>query len=866
MRAAVSLCLLTAGAGATPANKKALANHYEHLLPERLNDCTTCHRPSAKAAPQNLDEFPHNAFGDRLRRLGEELKSRHADAGIGPRLEAVALEDCDGDGVGNLAELLLGSNPGDATIKPNAAAVNALPAKFAAWKKFNARYRWEPFKVVRRPSVPAVADHGFRTANPIDAFIDDELAARGMTSRPEADKATLLRRLHLDLTGLAPSPEEIRAFIADRSGLAYERVVDRLLGDARHGQRWARHWMDVWRYSDVHAYTTTILQSQPHIWRWRDWIVESINADKGYDRMLVEMLAADEAEPENLDALRATGFLARSYHNDRAQWIENVVEHTSKAFLGVTMNCAKCHDHKFDPVSQQEYYGVRAVFEGYNVRVEPVPGMPDTAKDGIVRAFDSSLNPSTYLLDRGDDRYPRTDKPVLPGVPGAFGGSLDVQLVNLPMTAKSPDKRAYVKAALLDQARRAVADAKQDVSSEEKRLRLQMSEAKLVALRETLSAEELEDRGMNRSSASWKAVAERTCAAQLDANVLEAKYNLVTSESALVKCDADVAQSKDSKTKSKAAKAKEDAAKKLDAARKAVASAEKAKAAGVTAAFKPRELKVYPGASSGRRLAFAKWLTSRENPLAARVAVNHIWLRHFGRGIVATPEDFGANGRKATHPALLDWLAAELMENGWSMKHIHRLIVTSNAYRRAGTTDANNAGIDPDNTWYWKMPGRRMEGEVVRDNLLLLSGRLDETMSGADLDVAYAESNPRRSLYFRESQEKNVEFVQIFDGPRITECYQRESTIKPHQALALLNSKLAIESASILEGKLSGRCGADYNRFIEEAFLTVLGRFPKAEEARLCAGFVERDPGDPAKARRQLVGVLFNHHEFVTIR
>lgn len=866
MRGLAVLWLLTGVAGATPANKKALANHFEHLLPEKLNDCTTCHRPSKIASPENLQEFPHNAFGDRLRALGEELRSKHANAGLGVRLQLVAREDSDGDGVDNLTEILLGTNPGDAKLKPDSLAMKAAPARLAAWERFNARYHWEPFHAVQRPAVPEITNQKLQNTNPIDAFIDGELVARGMTPRPEADKATLLRRVCLDLIGLAPSPEEIRAFLADSSPQAYERVVDRLLDDPRHGQRWARHWMDIWRYSDVHTYTTTIIQSQPHIWRWRDWIVESINADKGYDRMLVEMLAADEAAPEDLAALRATGFLARNYNNDRAQWIENVVEHTSKAFLGVTMNCAKCHDHKFDPVSQQEYYGLRAVFEGYNVRVEAVPGTLDTAKDGIVRAFDSSLNPSTYLLERGDDRYPRTDKAVLPGVPAVFGGSLDVQLVNLPLTAKTPDKRDYVKAALLDQAHKAVSDAGTDLSTEEKRLRLRMSEAKLVALQQTITAEEIEDRGASKTSAAWKAMAEKTCAAQLEADLLEARYNLVLAENPLAKCDADMAQGTDDKTKAKAAKAREEAAKKLDAAGKAVASAEKAKAAGVTASFKSRDIKTYPGASSGRRLAFAKWLTSRENPLAARVAVNHLWLRHFGRGIIATPEDFGANGRKPTHPALLDWLAAELMENGWSLKHLHRLIVTSAAYRRSGTPDATDAKMDPDNVWYWKMPGRRMEGEVVRDNLLLLSGRLDPAMGGPDLDVAQSDTNPRRSLYFRESQEKNVEFVQIFDGPRITECYQRESTIKPHQALALLNSRLAGESATLLEKKLSQRCGADYDRFIEEAFLTVLGRFPKPEETRMCAEFVEANPADPLKARRNLVGVLFNHHEFVTVR
>jgi len=297
---------------------------------------------------------------------------------------------------------------------------------------------------------------------------------------------------------------------------------------------------------------------------------------------------------------------------------------------------------------------------------------------------------------------------------------------------------------------------------------------------------------------------------------------------------------------------------------KALAAAQKASTSG--AEFTPRAVKTYPDSSSGRRLAFAKWITRRENPLAARVAANHLWLRHFGRGLVETPSDFGANGRKPTNPALLDWLASELMDSGWSMKHLHRLIVTSAAYRRSGASDATDAKRDPDNVCYWKMPPRRMEGELVRDNLLWLSGRLDTTKGGPDIDYTLAETSQRRSLYLRHAQEKTVEFIQIFDGPSPTECYQRETSVKPHQALALMNSKLANDAALALESKLSAATGADYHNFIEEAFLTVLNRPPKPEELTLCSQFLDHGEPDPAKGRCNLLRVLFNHNDFVTVR
>jgi hypothetical protein len=694
------------------------------------------------------------------------------------------------------------------------------------------------------------------------------MSDRGLTPRPETDKAALLRRVYLDLIGLAPTPDEIRAFLADNSPLAYEKVVDRLLDDPRHGERWARHWMDVWRYSDWAGYKDTVRFSQPHIWHWRDWIVESLNADKGYDQMVIEMLAADEAEPENLDALRATGFLVRNYEAERGQWMDAVVEHTGKAFLGITMNCAKCHDHKFDPVSQQEYFAVRAIFEGHNVRTEPLPGQLDTTKDGLVRAFDASLNPGTFLLERGDDRFPVKDKPISPGVPAAFGGSLDVHLVKLPPTAATPEKREYVKAALLSDARSAVEKAKEacttGAADEDKQLRLQASEARLHTLQIMLPLEEMEDKGVSKTAPAWKTMAATAATAQLESNLLDARLALQEAKAALAAALAKQSSAKGTPEKNQTQRAVDAANAKVASTTKALEAAEKASTSG--ADLKPRAVKTYPDSSSGRRLAFAKWITSRENPLAARVAANHLWLRHFGRGLVETPSDFGANGRKPAHPALLDWLACELMDSGWSMKHLHRLIVTSAAYRRSGTSDAADAKLDPDNVCYWKMPSRRMEGEVVRDNLLWLSGKLDTTTGGPDIDFTLAETSQRRSLYLRHAQEKTVEFIQIFDGPSPTECYQRESSVKPHQALALMNSKLANDAALALEAKLSAATGADYRNFIDDAFLTVLNRPPKPEEVTLCAQFLDRGEADPAKGRCNLLRVLFNHNDFVTIR
>ena len=257
------------------------------------------------------------------------------------------------------------------------------------------------FRPIVRPTVPRVQRAEW-VKNPIDAFIAQTYQRHGLAPNAEASRTELLRRLSLDLIGIPPTAEEIAAFRSDERLEWYERAVERLLADPRHGERWARHWMDIWRYSDWWGLGDQLRNSQKHIWHWRDWIVESLNADTPYDEMVRLMLAADEFRPEDLNALRATGYLARNYFLfNRNQWMDETVEHVSKGFLGLTMNCAKCHDHKYDPIAQVDYYRMRAIFEPYHVRVDVVPGEADLARDGIPRVFDGLLDSPTYRFIRG---------------------------------------------------------------------------------------------------------------------------------------------------------------------------------------------------------------------------------------------------------------------------------------------------------------------------------------------------------------------------------------------------------------------------------------------------------------------------------
>jgi hypothetical protein len=842
------LGLAVARAEGRPAHKKALAEHLGPLLSRKLNDCRTCH--VVAAADADPEEKPHNPFGARLKAVRGERRKAGATTGITDRLEAIADEDSDGDGVSNLLELLAGRYPGEADDTPTPDELAAARVTLVRFRNANGGDHWSPFEPVKRPAIPAV-----NARNPIDAFLGDERGRRGLAPRPEADRAVLLRRVSLDLIGLPPTPGELHDYLADRSADAYEKVVDRLLASPRFGERWGRHWMDVWRYSDWAGWGKQVRDSQPHIWRWRDWIIESLNADKPYDRMIVEMLAADEVAPEDPDALRATGYLVRNFKLlSREKWMQDTVDHTSQAFLGVTLGCARCHDHMYDPMTQVDYYRVRAIFEPYQVRIDKVPGQPDPAKDGLARAFDSALDAKTFLFIRGDDRNP-AKTPLSPGVPEALGGIFPaIEPVSLPRAAVAPDRRPFVvrdalaasKADAL-KAREAVASAKGEAATELARAKLSVAEAKLASSVAFAQAEDLADAG-KKGSEEWTRAATDATRTQRDLALAEARLGEVVARQG----------------RGAAPPARKKEAEAYAAALKALAKAEAAAKAAPGTSYVASTAKSYPPTSTGRRLAFARWIASRDNPLTARVAVNQIWARHFGRGIVPSVNDFGRNGRKPTHPALLDWLAAEFTERGWSMKAIHRLIVTSDAYRLASTPDPSSLAIDPDNIYLWRFSPRRAEAEIVRDCIFAVAGDLDTTMGGPEIDHELGLTVPRRSVYFRHAAEKQMEFLKIFDVAGVTECYQRKDSILPQQALALANSELTSRESRRLAGTLCAAVGPDPSAFAMAAFERVLGRAPTVAELAECVAFLGRSSA--SGAREGLIRVLMNHHDFVTIR
>jgi hypothetical protein len=714
------------------------------------------------------------------------------------------------------------------------------------------------FRPPARPEVPRPSEAAWG-ANPIDAFLAAEHERRGLVPVAEADRATLLRRVSIDLTGLAPTPDELEAFLADDSPGAYERVVDRLLESPRYGERWGRHWMDVWRYSDWAGFGAEVRESQPHIWRWRDWIVESLNADAGYDEMLVAMLAGDELAPGDPGTLRATGYLVRNWYKfSRNTWLQDTTDHTAKAMLGLTFGCARCHDHKYDPIRQADYYRLRAVFEPHEIRTDRLPDQPDTTKDGVVRVYDAKPDEPTYLFVRGNEKEPDQEHPLAPGLPEFLRAELAAEPVPLPPSAYYPGLSPIVR-------REAIAKAEAEVAA----ARAALDGALLAANR---SESAVASAGKRLEAALWGLESLRARIAADDAryagspdsknaDVLAWAASRAERTAALRAAEADLARVEAGPADPDPAKAKaavDEARAKLDAARSAAGTP-----SGAYSPLSP----VYPAASTGRRLALARWIAGRDNPLTARVAVNHIWMRHFGRPIVPTVFDFGLNGRPPTHPELLDWLAVELMEGGWRMKPIHRLIVTSRAYRMRSTGGAEspNASIDPENQALWRMNPGRLEAEAVRDNLLHVAGRLDPAMGGPDLDPSAWMTTPRRSLYFRHAPEKQVLFLTLFDAPNPNACYRRDVSVVPQQALALANSPLAREVARAVAEGLGAAPGSD-EAFVASAFVRVLGRPPAEDERAACAGFLAARTDRPSEARASLVLVLLNHNDFVTIR
>jgi len=544
-------------------------------------------------------------------------------------------------------------------------------------KIIDADRQWWAFQPVRIQQVPKVADPQWGR-HPVDCFIREKLDAEGLQPSPCADRATLIRRVTFDLIGLPPTPEETAAFLADSSADAYEKLVDRLLASPRYGERWARHWLDLVRYAESDGFRLD--EYRPYAFRYRDYVVQSFNNDKPYDQFVREQLAGDEIAPDDPNVLVATGFLRHTIYeynqrDARTQWqdmLNDLTDVSADVFLGLGMGCARCHDHKFDPILQKDYYRLQAFFAALFPQDRPLASPKELADyQTKYRAWaekTAGLRKQIEDLERGEkDRLEKNATAKFPH---------DIQdMMRKPETARSPLEKQL--AAL----------AHRQVQYEWDRLKLKEPEQK--------THEQLV-----KGLAKWDNLKPAPLPPAMTVRDIgpEAPVTLMPKKSSGQPIAPGYLTILDDRP------------------------AQVAPPSGQ--------------ASTGRRLALANWLTRPDHPLTTRVIVNRIWQYHFGRGLVATSSDFGKLGEPPTHPELLDWLAHRFAEDGWSFKKMHRLLVTSLTYKQAATGLASEGALkkDPENRLWLKMTTRRLDAEQIRDAILATTGQLDLTMGGPSVD------------------------------------------------------------------------------------------------------------------------------------
>ena len=556
-----------------------------------------------------------------------------------------------------------------------------------------------------------------KSPNPIDRFILERLKRAGLEPAPRADRETLLRRLTFNLTGLPPTPKETEAFLADRSRDSYRKVVRRNLDSPAYGERWAQHWLDLVGFAESDGFEHDYARKEA--WRYRDWVIRALNGNMPYDRFVRLQIAGDEIQPGDANALIATNFLMAGpdmedinlQEERRHTKLNGMTSSVGQVFLGLTFECAQCHDHKYDPVSQADFYRLRAIFANtvwpkYKKQLSTVVREPGPKV------------PEEHLMIRGD--FLKPGPAMEPGVP----------------------------------------------------------------------------------------------------RVVDPRRTALTIE----------ATSK----------------------------------------------------SSGRRKAFAAWLTRPERALFARVITNWLWTQHFGRGIVSTPENFGRKGEDPTHPELLDWLAAELPRRGWSLKAMHELIVTSETWRRASRSGGDRvewiraSKADPENRLFWRANRRRLGGEAIRDSMLAVSGRLNRKRGGPGVNLPLPreisvtlksgkwtvtknrDEHRRRSIYLFAKRNLRYPLFEAFDRPSADgPCAQRRRSTTPTQSLMLINSAFSLEMARSLAGKLMSAVGSDRARLVESAYQWTLGRSPSDREGKVGVAFLERQVAALRKAGRSESSLAF---------
>ena len=826
--------LSIAGGAPLPATDSASAQAAKAILEKR---CFACHGPAQTSGLdlRSLDSIRKG--GSR----GAAIVPHHADQSL---LYRAILREGD-----------LKMPPGAPLPAGEIAAIRAWIDEGAAWPDSAAPApEWWAFKKVVRPAVPQVASAEW-SKNPIDAFIFRTLEQKNLHPVAPAAKRTLIRRLYLDLHGLPPTPAEVEAFVKDDSRDAYEKLVDRLLASPRYGERWGRHWLDVVRYADTGGFETDMYYA--NAWRYRDYVIKSFNDDKPYDRFVQEQIAGDELWPDNLElngsydipAQKLKHLEARigttlytigpTYHEAalngeqlRYEWMTDAVDTTGAAFMGLTVGCARCHDHKFDPISQRDYHRMMAIFAGSEEREIPVVSKMDQFgfKSGYPRLL--QVEDTKAAIQRIDQKATaRAVDEIKSKFPAEVRAAFDMK----------PAQRTRAQEQQAAQVERALTEAG---------LR-ENGAGKIFAPQFTPNEKDERDRLIFK----------------LGEAALQARFTMA---SATVLSHADVVPE--------------------------VHMTVRGDFHGTGAKVGPGFPRVLGGIEDlaepaggpfvlQRRKALAQWLTEPDHPLTARVIVNRVWAWHFGRGIVSTPGDFGRQGDRPSHPELLDWLASEVVQQGWSLKKLHRTILLSKAYQLSSAADDADAKIDPDNRYLWRMNRQRMDAETLRDAVLAIAGTLNLKMGGKPVippltaeeksgmwalnqwpvTLDSAEYN-RRSVYLYVKRSFPYPMFEIFDEPDSSEsCPRRDTTTVAPQALALLNSEFMLDHAARLAGRIERENGGTPQAQVRAAWQLVLDRAPSAAEQERALGFLAQGGKGKVSPLAELCLVLLNMNEFLYV-
>ncbi len=722
----------------------------------------------------------------------------------------------------------------------------------------DARDYWAFQKIVR-PTVP------LSSGNPVDAFVSKKLQEQGLKAAPKAGRRTLVRRAYLDLLGLPPSPAEIKEFVEDISPNAWEKLIDKLLASPHYGERWGRHWLDVARYADSNGYEHDF--DRPNAWKYRDYVVRAFNEDKPWDVFLREQIAGDELKQVTYDSLIATGFLRnyakvgyREKDNPefRYEYLDDMIATIGRGILGMTVQCARCHNHKFDPIPQKDYYRLQASLFGY-VEVDHPLTSPEVAK-----AYEEKSAEVNARLTRIRARIRALEQPYRDRLLAEKFKKLPD---NIRLAIATPeDQRTPGQTLLANQVIRTTsvsvpainaAMTEEDLASK-KQLELQAKEIEKarpapipVAMGITDGDYRFTPDGPGDEPAPGKGVSQKPAEGSF---LHKGPGSYVAPPSHfLIRGD--------------------------------IHSHGSVMSPGfltvATVGNPPVELPPANGRTSGRRLALANWLVSRDNPLTARVAVNRIWHHHFGRGIAASIDNFGKMGDEPTNQPLLDWLAVEFMDNGWSVKHLHRLLMTSDAYQMSSAfAGGENTRLDPQNIHGWRFRARRLDAEIIRDSILAVGGGLNREIGGPSIfpplqpevlaqmkhGIWHKQTDGpevwRRSIYIYRKRGLPFPMLESFDLPdQNIACGARGVSTVPTQALMLMNDEFVLRHAEMFAKRVEETAAdQDPARQVDTAYQIALGRKPTAQERELALAYL----GEHSLAG--LAHVMLNLNEFVYLR